>query len=231
MVPKGSIVELGYSDTGCRTYMAIAGGIESPYILSSRSMYKGLGQEKLMAGQELNTGMPGERSRGMMKQMPASVLGVAKWGSIELLEHHDTDLIRVTRGPEWHLFSPGSRRTWLNSHYKISNSSDRMGILLEGEALSVSEKEEMISTAVCTGTVQVIPDGSPLVLMADAQTTGGYPRIAQVIEADISLLAQKRPGDSIRFREVSNLVAEELYINRRKELEGLERSLKVKFSI
>jgi antagonist of KipI len=91
--------------------------------------------------------------------------------------------------------------------------------------------EEMISTAVSMGTVQVIPDGSPLILMADAQTTGGYPRIAQVIDADLPILAQKRPGDKIRFREVSIPVAEELYINRQEELIRLKRNIRTKFSI
>jgi antagonist of KipI len=89
----------------------------------------------------------------------------------------------------------------------------------------------MISTAVTMGTVQVIPDGSPLILMADAQTTGGYPRIAQVVDADLPILAQKRPGDKIRFREVSPLVAEELYINRQEELIRLKRNIRTKFSI
>jgi len=231
LIPAGTSVELGYADIGCRTYMAVGGGINIAEVLGSRSMYRGIGPERLEPRQELATGTPSSRSESMRRQINGSGLTVARWGSIELLEHFTSDLIRVTRGPDWHMFTPASRHSFLNSQYKLSNTSDRMGSLLEGECLSLASREEMISTSVCTGTVQVIPDGSPLVLMADAQTIGGYPRIGQVIESDLGLLAQKRPGDTIRFREVSHLVAEELYINRRRELARLERSLKVKFSV
>jgi antagonist of KipI len=165
---------------------------------------------------------------------------VSKWGAIELIEEVETDCIRVMRGHEWEQFNKVSQNKWLNDRFTVSNSSDRMGVRLEGGDLRREQvaggglqeaDHEMISTAVTMGTVQVIPDGSPLILMADAQTTGGYPRIAQVIDADLPILAQKRPGDKIRFREVSPLVAEELYINRQEELIRLKRNIRTKFSI
>jgi antagonist of KipI len=143
----------------------------------------------------------------------------------------DTDCIRVLRGPEWEQFNESSKKAWLSSYYQVTQSSDRMGYALSGEALGLSEQKEMISTAVSSGTVQVIPDGSPVLLMADAQTTGGYPRIAQVIDVDIAVCAQKRPGDKVRFREVSPPVAEELWKNRIEERERLEKTIGVKFSI
>jgi antagonist of KipI len=86
----------------------------------------------------------------------------------------------------------------------------------------------MISTAVTKGTVQVISDGSPLVLMSDAQTTGGYPRIAQVLAADLPILAQKKPGDALSFVLVSDDEAEELYLAQIRDLLRLEKNLRTK---
>jgi antagonist of KipI len=239
-VPKNTIVELQYSDKGCRMYMAIAGGFDLPVVMGSRSMYEPVGSgEKQVAGGGLQVAEVSEVSQSILKTMLSENVVVAKWGAIELIEEVETDCIRVMRGHEWGQFNKVSQNKWLNDRFTISNSSDRMGVKLEGGDLQKEQvaggrlhvAEEMISTAVSVGTVQVIPDGSPLILMADAQTTGGYPRIAQVIDADLPILAQKRPGDKIRFREVSPLVAVELYINRQEELIRLKRNIRTKFSI
>jgi antagonist of KipI len=232
-VPKDTIVEMQYSDKGCLMYMAIAGGIDVPVVMESRSMYVPVGAgEKQAEGGRLQVAGMSEVSLNMIKSMLSDEVCVSKWGAIELIEEVETDCVRVMRGHEWEQFNKVSQNKWLNDRFTISNSSDRMGVKLEGgnpEREQVAE--EMISTAVSMGTVQVIPDGSPLILMADAQTTGGYPRIAQVIDADLPILAQKRPGDKIRFREVSPLVAEELYVNRQEELIRLKRNIRTKFSI
>jgi antagonist of KipI len=190
-----------------------------------------------VAGGRLQVAEMSEVSRNIVKTIAGDHVVVSKWGAIELIEEVETDCVRVMRGHEWEQFSRVSQNKWLNDRFTISNSSDRMGVKLEGGGLQIASGgsqiacNEMISTAVTMGTVQVIPDGSPLILMADAQTTGGYPRIAQVIDADLPILAQKRPGDKIRFREVSPLVAEELYVNRQEELIRLKRNIRTKFSI
>ncbi|HLO79410.1 MAG TPA: biotin-dependent carboxyltransferase family protein [Chitinophagaceae bacterium] len=237
-VPKNTIVELQYSDKGCMMYMAIAGGIDVPMVMGSRSMYAPVGAGgKQVAGGRLQVAEMTEVSRNIIKNMVGDKVVVSTWGAIELIEEVETDCVRVMRGHEWEQFNRVSQNKWLNDRFTISNASDRMGVKLEGGGLQVAGGRlqaagyEMISTAVTMGTVQVIPDGSPLILMADAQTTGGYPRIAQVIDADLPILAQKRPGDKIRFREVSPLVAEELYVNRQEELIRLKRNIRTKFSI
>jgi antagonist of KipI len=239
-VPKNTIVELQYSDKGCRMYMAIAGGFDVPLVMGSRSMYLPVeAGEPQVAGDILPVAEMTEVSLNMIRKMAGDEVYISKWGAIELIEEVETDCIRVMRGHEWEQFNKVSQNKWLNDRFTISNSSDRMGVKLEGGGLQREQAaggrllvaEEMISTAVSMGTVQVIPDGSPLILMADAQTTGGYPRIAQVIDADLPILAQKRPGDKIRFREVSIPVAEELYINRQEELIRLKRNIRTKFSI
>jgi antagonist of KipI len=231
-IPKNTIIELQYSDKGCRMYMAVAGGINVPAVMGSRSAYLPAGAgEKILAGGSLEVGAMSDVSINMLRSLTGDFVGIAKWGAIELIEEAGSDYIRFLRGAEWEQFNKVSQNNWLNDWFTISNTSDRMGIKLEGGQLSRATSGEMISTAVTAGTVQVIPDGSPLILMADAQTTGGYPRIAQIIDADLPILAQKRPGDKIRFRVVSPLVAEELYINTREELKRLERNIKTKFSI
>jgi antagonist of KipI len=231
-VPKNTIVELQYSDKGCRMYMAVAGGIDVPEVMGSRSTYLPAGAgEKISAGSNLEVGAMSDVSINMMRSLTREFVVVAKWGAIELIEEAGSDYIRFLKGAEWEQFTKVSQDNWLNDWFTVSNASDRMGIKLEGGQLARVNSGEMISTAVTQGTVQVIPDGSPLILMADAQTTGGYPRIAQIINADLHILAQKRPGDKIRFRAVSPLVAEELYISMQEELKRLERNIKTKFSI
>lgn len=230
-VPKHTVIDLRYTDKGCRLYMAVAGGIDTPMVMGSRSTYEPAGAgSRLATGDELPIGARSDISERMIGKMVIKGVTVAKWGAVELLEEMDTDCIRVLRGEEWAQFSEPSKKKWLSGYFQITQASDRMGYTLSGETLSLTDRKEMISTAVSTGTVQVVPDGSPLLLMADAQTTGGYPRIAQVIDTDISTCAQKRPGDKIRFREVSEAVAHELYLSRIEERKRLEKTIRVKFS-
>jgi antagonist of KipI len=134
------------------------------------------------------------------------------------------------QGPEWPMFSTAARDAFQSKAFVIARASDRMGFRFDhpGEALALHSPHEMISTAVTKGTVQVIPDGSPLVLMSDAQTTGGYPRIAQVLAADLPILAQKKPGDALSFVLVSDDDAEELYLAQIRDLLRLEKNLRTK---
>ncbi|MBW8186078.1 biotin-dependent carboxyltransferase family protein [Shewanella nanhaiensis] len=113
------------------------------------------------------------------------------------------DEIRALPGPEMSLFTATSRKAFWHNRWQLTNASNRMGARLDGEALSLSAPKELNSHAVMPGVVQVPPSGQPIVLLADAQTTGGYPKIATVIEADLWKLAQTRPGQSIRFVHVS----------------------------
>jgi len=176
---------------------------------------------------QLRTGVCSYVSLRIMNSLRSLQSTVANWGAVEWLEHEPSEWVRVLRGPEWmHL----PYRELMAATYTVSDRSDRMGMLVEQKAGSSEQKAEMLSTGVCMGTVQLLPSGSSVILMADAQTTGGYPRFAQVIAADLWLLAQARPGDKIRFREVSLQVAQELYRNRREELDRLARSINTKFA-
>ncbi|ABV34624.1 UreA amidolyase related protein [Shewanella sediminis HAW-EB3] len=111
--------------------------------------------------------------------------------------------IRALPGPEMPLFSEESKKAFWNSSWQLTNESNRMGARLSGITLSLAQQQDMESHAVMPGAVQVPPAGQPIVLLADSQTTGGYPKIATVIEADLWKLAQTRPGEEVRFVHVS----------------------------
>ncbi|WP_373446988.1 biotin-dependent carboxyltransferase family protein [Saccharibacillus sp. O23] len=129
--------------------------------------------------------------------------------------------IRFTRGTHFHLFDETSRAALSNAVFRVDPQSDRMGCRLTGPALRLSRPLEMISEAAAFGTVQVPPGGDPIALAADRQTTGGYPRIAQIAAVDLRILGQLRPGQTIRFVEITLAEAERLHIERERELARL----------
>jgi antagonist of KipI len=118
---------------------------------------------------------------------------------------------------------------WRDAEYTVSAKSDRMGVRLSGLALRRSTAADLLSMAVAPGTVQVPPDGQPIVLLADAQTIGGYPQLAHVITVDVPLLAQLRPGDAVRFVEVTQAEARRLNLAREQALGMLREGLAQKF--
>ena len=130
--------------------------------------------------------------------------------------------LRAVRGPEYDEFTSASRRAFWQQPYTITPVADRMGYRLAGPALTRPDGTELLSSAVAPGTVQVPPGGQPIVLLADCQTTGGYPRLAHVITADLPGLAQARPGQALRFQEVSLTEAQALYLAQARHLRQLE---------
>ncbi|GCC52656.1 hypothetical protein SanaruYs_28940 [Chryseotalea sanaruensis] len=129
--------------------------------------------------------------------------------------------IRVITGNEWNWMLKASQKVFSKQQYVVTKVSDRMGCRLKGEKLSKQVKEELVSSAVSFGSIQLLPDGQLIILMADHQTTGGYPRIAHVISADRSAVAQFRPGEIFSFEVVSLAVAEEAYLAQRLWLQQL----------
>jgi antagonist of KipI len=132
------------------------------------------------------------------------------------------------RGPEYEQFAQASQRAFWHEPFTITPAADRMGYRLQGTALTRNKTLELLSSAVTFGTVQVPLGGQPIVLLADAQTTGGYPRLAQVITADFSALAQARPGQSLQFQEVSLAKAQALYLAQERRLQGLRQAVEWK---
>ena len=189
-VSAGTVVTMGHAKTGCRGYLAVAGGLDVPVVLSSRSTlavagFGGFHGRALKAGDCLPTLPPSGRHRVTGQKIPADLCTVK--------------LPRVLRVIPMASGSCLPAEIWTQV-FRTSSRSDRMGVRLEGKPL-LYKKDDMFlpSAAVFPGTIQVPPDGNPIVLLADAQTTGGYPVVGTVIHADIPLAAQLRPGDEIRF--------------------------------
>ena len=118
-------------------------------------------------------------------------------------------IIEFIKGPEWDWLTGQSKEKFQNASFQITTASDRMGYRLSGQPLQQGEATQLISSAVTFGTVQLLPDGQLIILMADHQTTGGYPRIANIISAHLPPLAQMQPGAIVHFAETSLHTAEE----------------------
>ncbi len=221
-VAKGTVIECKQPIPGFRLYMAVAGGFAAEEFLQSCSTdllvqkggYKGRELKKNDVLNRRNSITTVQKK--LMKLLQASA-------AIELntaLPNYATGRIRVVPGVEWNELKEASKHAFTNSSFSVSVQSSRMGYRLNGELLSTSTACEIISSPVTQGTIQLTPSGEMIVLMADAQTVGGYPRIAQVCAADLSILAQKKPGDEIQFQIISLQEAEELY---EKDIEELKR--------
>ena len=206
-VRAGQILRFGRANrsrekTGIRTWLAVAGGIDVPMVLGSRStdLKAGFGGHEgraLKAGDMLLAG-PCALKAAQLARRPFGAR-MPPWrtdpadGAIEL---------RIIPGPELELFTVASREQLWRDAWRITPQSNRMGSRLEGPELKRKRNGDMLSSGVIPGTIQVPPSGQPIVLMGDAQTTGGYPRVGVVIRADLWKLAQAPLDGRLRFRVV-----------------------------
>ncbi len=195
-VRAGSVITLGHATTGCRGYLAVAGGIDVPQVLGSRSTLVaaglgGLAGKPLAAGARLAVGKP--MGRPASRPLPAGACRSKHPSVLGILPGEHTEAI-----------SRDSKHSLWSQAFRVTSRSDRMGMRLEGEPLAAAEVGRgMPSAAVFPGTVQMPPDGQPIVLLADAQTIGGYPVLGHVIAADLPEAAQLRPGEEVGWRQVS----------------------------
>jgi antagonist of KipI len=136
--------------------------------------------------------------------------------------------VEVLPGPEWHWLSPQSQAAFLHNAFIVTPASDRMGYRLQGQALVQKRSEQLVSSAVTFGTVQLLPNGQLIVLMADHQTTGGYPRVATVSSTHLPQLAQKDAGDSVQFLLTTIETAEEKFLLQQNYLSDLQNTCKLK---
>lgn len=226
-IPAGTTVNAASAVRGCRGYVAIAGGIDVPEVLGSRSTYLrasfgGFEGRALRRGDRLPLGTPTELGRRISDEMTRDRgrdrVTVARWGaSASLIPFHSTSSgVRLIEGEHMRLLTTDSVERLWSTDFRVATQSDRMGYRLEngGLPLTLSEPRELLSEAVAFGTVQLPPGGNPIVLMADRQTTGGYPRIGEVASVDLALVAQLKPGDRLRFRPISLDEAQRLYLAR-----------------
>mgnify|MGYP002067041855 CR=1 FL=1 len=234
--PKGSRLQFGRLMQGCRTYLAVEGGLDVPLQMNSRSTYlrAGIGGyhgRALRVGDVIPTRSTTSRSLQLMEKLERKAgdasYAVSRWSvSTELLPLYSSEpTVQVVDGEEFQLFDDESVNRFLSESFTVLSQSDRMGYRLSGSSLKLKEEQEMISSAVTFGTIQVPAGGDPIVLMADRQTTGGYPKLAQVITADLPLLAQVNLGGKVHFQRISLREAQEQYIIRELAVKTLRGGL------
>jgi len=209
-------VVFGPTKDFARSYMCVAGGIGVAELLGSASTHllSGLGGwegRALRKGDALPIGRLEKNIR--RRKLRAGVLDGLKPGKT----------LRVTRGPQSDWFPEEARETLVGGGFVVSEESNRMGLRLDGPRLAARGKAEMISEGTPLGAIQVTPSGQTIILFVEQQTTGGYPKIANVIGADLHCVGQLRPRDTIRFAEVSLAEARALWIEQRRLLDSEER--------
>jgi len=215
-IKPGAMLRFETREYGARAYLAVAGGYLLTPVMNSASTYSrggfgGLSGRALQAGDVIP--ICSSFANPVRLNIPAG------W---RLGAPTRPASIRVLPGREWADFTETARHDFLHEPYQLTAASDRMGYRLDGAALDLTQPRQLLSESVAFGTVQVPAGGQPIVLMADRQTTGGYPRIAQVASVDLPKLAQLLPGDEIRFSLIDLPTAQALFVARAHALERLE---------
>ncbi|MFC1994940.1 biotin-dependent carboxyltransferase family protein [Chloroflexota bacterium] len=192
----GDTISFVRPKSGCRSYLAVANGINVPKVMGSRSTYLkgyigGLEGRPLRSGDRLQSAAA--ESKAPKEKMPPEYIPNYK-SKIEL---------RVILGPQDDYFTERGIFDFLHSEYTISTEADRVGYRLQGTRIGHRAGADIISDGIPLGAVQIPGDGLPIILLADRQTTGGYAKIVTVISVDIPKLAQSKPGDQIAFRSVT----------------------------
>jgi antagonist of KipI len=246
LVKKGSELSFastrtGTADTaGARVYVAVSGGFDLPETMGSKSTYLrakmgGFQGRSLKKGDRLPLSKKSEIStfeKRETKKNNRYFSEVSWFVSPSILPKYSSHpTVRVIPGKEFSSFNEVSIRDFFNHPYKVTPHSDRMGYRLEGPPLVLKEKQEMLSEPTTFGTIQVPSNGQPIVLLADRQTTGGYPCIGYVISADLPLVAQTKPGDTLTFCETTVEAAQTIYIKQEKDLQLLKKWLTIKLGI
>ncbi|MFH0902514.1 MAG: 5-oxoprolinase subunit PxpB [Pseudomonadota bacterium] len=231
LVRAGSVLSFGGARLGARTYLAVAGGLAIDRKLGSASTH-------LVAcfggwhGRPLRTGdlipiasvdLGRLRDREQLQRS-----GAAPFVAQNRLVAWQRELsfarpakLRFIPGPEWPILRKESSSALLEGSFVVGRRSNRMGLRLEGLELVTCERLEMVSGPVATGTIQLPPDGIPILLLADRQTTGGYPRLGEIISVDLPVAAQLRPGEALCLRPVEIHHAQALYLARERRLARL----------
>ena len=237
-VKTGAIMKFDSCHTGCRAYLAVAGGFDVNLVMGSKSTYLranfgGFKGRSLQKNDLLNTGTPHSFGRQMLSALlsrGAQSFAEAKWyiGKTHLSGKILRKPIRVTAGIHYKYFDQQSKYNFFSSEYTVTNNADRMGYRLKGDLLRTENPLEIISEAVGLGTIQVPPQGLPIILMADHQSVAGYPIIAQAIAVDVARIAQMKPNDHIHFKLISNEEGEQLFIEMEKFMENIKIAINAK---
>jgi antagonist of KipI len=227
-------------NAGARAWLAISGGIEVPPVLGSRSTdlrgnFGGLEGRTLRDGDELPLGTRERRfeTAGLIgRRLQTAAPWVSDWSApTPWASTAARDrFLRVVRGPDWVHFTAEAQAALAGAPFTVTLDSDRMGARLDGPDLPRHDASDLLSEAVAPGTLQVPPNGKPILLLGDCQTMGGYPKIAHVITVDLPIAAQLWPGDLVRFHEVSLAGAQGLLRQREEDFARFRVGLSLQVS-
>lgn len=223
-VKKGDVLRFHAATKGSRCYLAVKGGFELPSVLNSRSTYLsakigGFQGRKLESGDRIPIRKP--------SQLPP-----VSWRIGNHYQHYigtEDHTIRFVKGRQYDWFTEEAISKFRTESFQITPQSDRMGYRLQGSALRLKKNKELVTEGATFGSIQVPPNGQPIILMADRQPTGGYPKIGQVIQADLPKLSQMKPGDWIQFKEISLKEAQQLLMKAHRELTYLKAAVNLKW--
>jgi len=193
--------------TGARCYLAVQGGLDIPLVMDSASTFVaahfgGFEGRRLQKDDVLRVRRHGEFFARSVRQSALDAV-------------HCEKPLRVTRGAQQDWFGPDEFQALFSSTYVVSEQSDRSGLRLKGEAIRPRQQSQLLTDGIPLGAIQVPQDGQPIILFVDQQTTGGYPKIANVVAADTHRVGQLRPCDEVRFTEVS--IAQAIHALREQE--------------
>ena len=215
----GDALTLDHRQSGCRAYLALAGGIDVPLVMGSKSTYVrggfgGYQGRRLRGGDVLECGEP--------KGEPA-----VAWPSELIPAYSDHPVLRVVPGPQDELITEAGWDRFLGGPYLVTDRSDRMGCVLSGPVVTPRQGADIISDGTAPGAVQIPGSGQPIVLMADRQTIGGYAKIATVASFDLPLLAQLLPGDKVSLAAIDLWEAREIHLRREYRVRQVMQRLQV----
>ena len=214
---RGEVSQVVASQFVACCYLAVEGGIAVPLVLGSASTY-------------VRAALGGFEGRALQSgdMVPLAIASAPDRRELRLsnpLDPARDQPIRVIPGPQLEYFTQEAAAALLGAEFRISQSADRMGMRLDGPPLHHRQGWDIVSDAIATGAIQVPGSGQPILLLADHQTTGGYPKIATVISADLPVVGRRRPGDALRFTAVTVEEAEELCREQERDLLQSEAAL------
>ena len=220
-VEAGQVLKFTMPKTGCRAFIAFAGGLDIPEVMGSRSTYMkakigGVEGRKLAKGDVIGFRAPKAELKNMNFRSMASEFVPRKEYTV-----------RVVLGPQDDYFTDAGIETFLPQVYSVTAEFDRMGCRLEGAVIEHKDGGDIISDGIAFGAIQVPSSGQPIIMLGDRQTTGGYTKIANVISADFRILAQLKQGDKVRFEQVSVKFAQDALLTQRSALKTIRNALEV----
>lgn len=224
-VHTGDTLSLGFAVSGCRTYLAVAGGMKIEPVLGSKStnLKCGLGGYHGRALQAGDVIAFAERKDALPK-MEKRFYEPGKEEFRMSPAEDGIPVLRAVKGPQEEYFTEKGWKTLTESIYTVTNDSNRMACKLTGEAVEFVTSGDIISDGIVTGSIQISSNGMPIVMLADHQTTGGYAKIGTVISVDIPVIGQRKPGEKVKFAFVAVEEAQRLYMVQKRLLDSLERA-------